>query len=141
MMSGWTPLMAAASAGSADCIASLLSAGANHAHSDRWGRTPLHLAASAGASALACAELLLHAGADAFVEDVKVRLAVLPKILDAVHQRARHAKHRLSPCSALQGYTPYDLVLANDSRDPRNLQLIRAVERKALFSGFVDLKV
>jgi hypothetical protein len=101
----------------------------------------LHLAASAGASALACAELLLHAGADAFVEDVKVRLAVLPKILDAVHQRARHAKHRLSPCSALQGYTPYDLVLANDSRDPRNLQLIRAVERKALFSGFVDLKV
>ena len=73
MMSGWTPLMAAASGGSADCVAALLSAGADHAHSDRWGRTPLHLAASAGASALACAELLLHAGADAFVEDVKVR--------------------------------------------------------------------
>ena len=46
---------------------------------DRWGRTPLHLAAAAGAEAVTCAELLLHAGADAFVEDIKVRLtAVLP---------------------------------------------------------------
>ncbi len=73
MISGWTPLMAAASGGSEDCTAALLSAGANHAHADRWGRTPLHLAAGAGAEALPCAELLLHAGADAFVEDIKVR--------------------------------------------------------------------
>ena len=72
MISGWTPLMAAASGGSEDCTAALLSAGANHAHADRWGRTPLHLAAAAGAEALPCAELLLHAGADAFVEDIKV---------------------------------------------------------------------
>ena len=76
--------MAAASGGSEDCVASLLSAGSSHAHSDRWGRTPLHLAASAGASAVPCAELLLHAGADAFIEDVKVCLGLLPTVQDAV---------------------------------------------------------
>ena len=38
-------------------------------------------------------------------------------------------------------YTPYDLALTNDSREPRNVQLIRALERRALFVGSVEFKV
>lgn len=63
--------MVAASVGSDAGVQALLSAGARHSHSDRWERTALHLAVVAGESGASCAQLLLHAGADPFVEDCK----------------------------------------------------------------------
>ena len=65
----WSPLMVAAKAGSEACVQALLSAGAQQAHTDRSERTALHLAVSAGKRGVACAQLLIVAEADPFVED------------------------------------------------------------------------
>ena len=43
-------------------------------------------------------------------------------------------------CALQQQYTAYDIALTNDSREPRNVQLVRAMERRALFAGSVELK-
>lgn len=66
-----SPLMIAASVGAEDIVQAILSAGGSHSHTDRWERTALHLAVSAGENGVASAQLLLHAGADPFVEDCK----------------------------------------------------------------------
>lgn len=61
--------MVAASGGHEDCVHLLLRAGALTGHADRWGRTALHLAAQNGHAA--ATQLLLTAGSDPFIEDLK----------------------------------------------------------------------
>lgn len=85
--------MVGAHGGSSDCVQALLSAGASHSHTDRWERTALHLAVTAGEHGVAPGLLLLHSGADPFVEDCKgvsVTVPVWPPVWPVLSATTEH---------------------------------------------------